>query len=101
MKPGVGGSAQAADKLALAKQLASKLQQKFMSKDQSQMVSSSQYALCFIRLFFPFFLNLVAYSGLPLTPKEFFFSPSLDSPIFVPQLTCLPVLLRFAFILPF
>jgi hypothetical protein len=40
VKPGVGGSAQAADKLALAKQLASKLQQKFMSKDQSQMVSS-------------------------------------------------------------
>jgi hypothetical protein len=35
----VGGSAQAADKLALAKQLASKLQQKFMSKDQNQMVS--------------------------------------------------------------
>jgi hypothetical protein len=37
-KPGVGGSAQAADKLALAKQLASKLQQKFVSKDQNQMV---------------------------------------------------------------
>jgi hypothetical protein len=74
VKPGVGGSAQAADKLALAKQLASKLQQKFMSKDQSQMVSSSQCALCFIRLFFPFFLNTVAYSGLPPTPKRFFFS---------------------------
>jgi hypothetical protein len=38
----VGGSAQAADKLALAKQLASKLQQKFMSKDQNQMVSGTK-----------------------------------------------------------